>query len=78
MLLRFGTAFRTFLSCTNRTFAFCAYKRMSENVNYVNFVFPLRSPALEHQAEIHSCDTDFGRFAGSRWRNPLREQGGGR
>ncbi|NQW99475.1 type II toxin-antitoxin system VapC family toxin [bacterium] len=28
--------------------------------------------AIEHQAELHSCDADFGRFAGLRWRNPLR------
>lgn len=28
--------------------------------------------AIEHQAELNSCDTDFERFAGLRWRNPLR------
>ena len=27
--------------------------------------------AMEHQAEVHSADTDFGRFPGLRWRNPL-------
>ncbi|WP_420622102.1 type II toxin-antitoxin system VapC family toxin [Candidatus Poriferisodalis sp.] len=27
--------------------------------------------AIEHQAEVHSNDTDFARFAGLRWRNPL-------
>lgn len=27
--------------------------------------------AIEHQAEVHSNDTDFGRFPGLRWRNPL-------
>ena len=27
--------------------------------------------ALEHQAEVHSNDTDFGRFPGLRWHNPL-------
>ena len=27
--------------------------------------------AMEYQAEVHSNDTDFGRFPGLRWRNPL-------
>ena len=27
--------------------------------------------AMEHDAEVHSADTDFGRFPGVRWRNPL-------
>jgi hypothetical protein len=27
--------------------------------------------AIEHQAEVHSNDTDFGRFAALRWVNPL-------
>ena len=27
--------------------------------------------AMEHGAEIHSADTDFARFSGVRWRNPL-------
>lgn len=27
--------------------------------------------AIEHQAEVHSNDVDFGRFSGLRWRNPL-------
>lgn len=27
--------------------------------------------AIEHQAEVHSNDSDFGRFPGLRWRNPL-------
>jgi uncharacterized protein len=27
--------------------------------------------AIENQAELHSNDTDFGRFPGLRWRNPL-------
>lgn len=27
--------------------------------------------AMEHQAEVHSADADFGRFPGLRWRNPL-------
>jgi hypothetical protein len=27
--------------------------------------------AIEHQAEVHSNDSDFSRFAGLRWRNPL-------
>jgi len=31
----------------------------------------LAALAIEHQAELHSNDTDFGRFPGLRWRNPL-------
>ncbi len=27
--------------------------------------------AVENQAEVHSNDTDFGRFPGLRWKNPL-------
>ena len=27
--------------------------------------------AIEYQAEVHSNDTDFSRFPGLRWRNPL-------
>ena len=27
--------------------------------------------AIEHQAELHSTDTDMARFPGLRWRNPL-------
>ena len=27
--------------------------------------------AIEYQAEVHSNDTDFSRFPGVRWRNPL-------
>ena len=27
--------------------------------------------AIEHQAEVHSNDSDFNRFPGLRWRNPL-------
>ena len=28
--------------------------------------------AMEYQAEVHSNDSDFSRFPGLRWRNPLR------
>jgi uncharacterized protein len=31
----------------------------------------LAALAVEHQAELNTCDTDFSRFAGLRWRNPL-------
>lgn len=31
----------------------------------------LAALAVEHQAELHSNDADFNRFAGLRWRNPL-------
>ena len=29
--------------------------------------------AIEHQAELHSNDTDFGRFPGLRWYDPLEQ-----
>jgi hypothetical protein len=32
----------------------------------------LAALAIEHQAELHSNDVDFGRFEGLRWVNPLR------
>jgi toxin-antitoxin system PIN domain toxin len=31
----------------------------------------LAALAIEHQAELHSTDVDFGRFQGLRWMNPL-------
>jgi toxin-antitoxin system PIN domain toxin len=31
----------------------------------------LAALALEHGAELNSCDTDFSRFSGLRWINPL-------
>ena len=31
----------------------------------------LAALAIEHQAELHSSDTDFARFKGLRWVNPL-------
>lgn len=31
----------------------------------------LAALAIEHQAELHSNDTDFSRFSGLRWRNPI-------
>lgn len=31
----------------------------------------LAALAIEYQAELHSCDTDFHRFPGLRWKNPL-------
>jgi uncharacterized protein len=31
----------------------------------------LAALAMEHQAELHSTDTDFARFAGLRWTNPI-------
>jgi hypothetical protein len=31
----------------------------------------LAAIAIEHQCELHSSDTDFARFPGLRWRNPL-------
>ena len=31
----------------------------------------LAALAIEHHCELHSNDTDFARFSGLRWRNPL-------
>ena len=31
----------------------------------------IAAEAMEYQAEVHSNDTDFSRFPGRRWRNPL-------
>ena len=31
----------------------------------------LAALAIEHQAELHSNDSDFSRFSGLRWRNPM-------
>jgi len=31
----------------------------------------LAALAIEHQCELHSKDSDFARFPGLRWRNPL-------
>ena len=31
----------------------------------------LAALAIEHQAELHSTDSDFSRFAGLRWTNPV-------
>ena len=28
--------------------------------------------AMEYEAEVHSHDSDFGRFPGLRWHDPLR------
>jgi uncharacterized protein len=33
----------------------------------------LASLAIEHQAEIHSTDSDVARFSGLKWRNPLAD-----
>jgi toxin-antitoxin system PIN domain toxin len=32
----------------------------------------LAAMAIEHRAELYSSDTDFARFDGLKWRNPLR------
>ena len=31
----------------------------------------LAALAIEHQAELHSNDSDFARFSGLTWRNPI-------
>jgi toxin-antitoxin system PIN domain toxin len=34
----------------------------------------LAALAIEHQAELNTTDTDFARFPGLRWRNPIAEE----
>ena len=34
----------------------------------------LAALAIEHEAELHSADTDFARFSGLRWVNPLKRR----
>jgi toxin-antitoxin system PIN domain toxin len=34
----------------------------------------LAALAIENNAELHSADTDFGRFSGLRWLNPLAKR----
>ena len=34
----------------------------------------LAALAIEHGAELNSCDSDFSRFSGLRWINPLDSQ----
>lgn len=34
----------------------------------------LAALAIEHQCELHSTDSDFSRFPGLRWRNPLARE----
>ena len=36
----------------------------------------LAALAIEHQAELHSNDSDFARFSGLKWRNPVAEAAG--
>ncbi len=35
----------------------------------------LAALAIEHGAELCSCDSDFSRFPGLRWQNPLHKAG---
>ena len=37
----------------------------------------LAALAIEHGAELCSCDSDFARFPGLRWRNPLESSASG-
>ena len=37
----------------------------------------LAALAIEHQCELHSNDSDFSRFPGLRWHNPLSQADGG-
>ena len=50
--------------------AFSLLRRMGSAGNLTTDV-QLAALAIEHQAELHSNDTDFGRFAQLRWVNPF-------
>ena len=46
------------------------------NVNrLVRDLCALGGLAIEHQAELQSNDSDFGRFSGLKWRNPIAAMG---
>jgi toxin-antitoxin system PIN domain toxin len=51
--------------------AFRLFKQLGTAGNLTTDV-QLAALAIEHQAEIHSNDVDFGRFPQLRWVNPLR------
>jgi uncharacterized protein len=50
--------------------AFALLRRIGAAANLTTDV-QLAALALEHGAELHSNDGDFGRFSGLRWVNPL-------
>lgn len=50
------------------------YGTLVANTNITGNLVPdamLAALAIEHGLELHSADTDFARFPGLRWRNPL-------
>jgi len=51
--------------------AFGLLRELGAAVNLTTDV-QLAAVAIEHQGELHSNDTDFGRFPRLRWVNPLR------
>jgi toxin-antitoxin system PIN domain toxin len=50
--------------------AFALLRRVGAAANLTTDV-QIAALALEHRAELHSNDADFGRFPGLRWVNPL-------
>jgi uncharacterized protein len=52
------------LSILNKTLAATAGGPLTTDAH-------LAALAIEHQAELHSNDSDFSRFSGLHWRNPL-------
>ena len=42
------------------------------NIWYLTTDAQLAALAIEHDAQVCSSDSDFGRFAGLRWVNPLK------
>ncbi len=68
------------LACPNVTFlvpgprhlaiAFGLLRSLGTGANLTTDV-QVAALAIENHAEVHSNDTDFGRFEGLRWKNPL-------
>ena len=73
---------RSWLACNNvrlvepgsrfQEFFFAGLEKLGTAGNLTTDAY-LAALAMEYQAELHSCDMDFHRFPGLRWRNPLAE-----
>jgi len=65
--LRFlETSFSSWRRCAELSFAL---RRKGVTLPLSDLI--IAALAIEHQAELHSTDADFRRFAGLRWKNPV-------
>lgn len=55
-----------------QNFFFTSLEKLGTAGNLTSDAY-LAALAIEYQAELHSCNTDFHRFPGLRWRNPLEK-----